>query len=648
MKFKDIYSKLLIVMLAVLATSFTACSDDDDEKSDAVLLEAFGPSPALRGGQLSFIGRNMDKVTKVILPSNIEITNIEVVSKEQIKITIPQDAAVGYVTIVTPSGQITSKTLLTYTEPVLISSISPSPVKAGQKLTIEGDYLNLMQKVIFTDNVEVTYEDFLTWERSKIEVIVPREAQTGAIILADTAAVPLELKSEIELEVVLPSVDKILDLTGKKPGDLITVSGKDFDLVEYVKSPSGDNIDFTVTDTELSFALPENATDGAIEMVAYSGVHVTIANIGMAVPAQLVATPATNVKAGDEIKIKGVNMDVVTTVTFPAVEEPVELSSQSATEITVVMPEGAISGDLVLNTASGNTASVAITTLKPKVTSYDPSSVAAGNSVVINGTDLDLVASVTFSGGTKVEVTPTSATALTVTVPVSAETGEVVLTMKNGETVTAPSLTVTKPETCYIPVLPGSDEEIKSGTILTVEVENGDKLVNVQINGSNAQYILQGSTLQVLIPTNAAGNTPLTLISSNGEIAYTIYVTSSAIVETVIMDEVRNLGSWAGEGEGGAFRLYKESFEGVKAGSILKFYITVTGEGEGQMQLNNANWSAWDTPKFTDTSVTFYEMELTQDFLDNIMNTNDGWSTTAIIVQGQYIIVSKVSVLTGF
>lgn len=631
------------MLLIIIPALFVACSDDDDDNNNGgvPLLEAYGPSPALRGSQLTFIGKNLDKVSKVILPDNIEITDIEVVSNEQIKVTIPQNAGVGYVKLVSGSAELTSKTLLTYTEPISITKISPNPVKAGQTLTIEGDYLNLIQKVIFADNVEVECKG----ERGKIEVTVPREARTGTIILADTATIPVELESEIELQVVLPSVDKVLDLTGKKPGDVISIPGKDLDLVEFVKLPAGEAIDFEVKDNTLSFTLPEGATDGSIVMVAYSGVPVTIAGIGMAVPADLAATPATGIKTGTTITIKGVNMDLITTVTFPGVEEAVTPSSKTATQIEVTTPEGATSGDLVLNTASGNTASVVITTLKPAVSSYNPASVAAGNTVTLNGENLDLVASVTFGGNAVVEVTPASATALSVAVPVAAETGEITLTMKNGETVLCPSLTITKPETCYIPTLPDPTEEIKSGTILTMEVENGDKLTGVQVNGNDTQYILQGKSLNILIPNNANGDTEFKLISSNGEISYTIFIVSSGLVETVIMDEVRDLGSWTNEASGGAFRLYKSSFEGVKAGAVLKFYFTVTGFG--QLQINNANWSAWDMPEFDDTSLTFYEMELTQDFLDNIMNTNDGWSDTAIIIQGASLIISKVSIITG-
>ena len=43
----------------------------------------------------------------------------------------------------------------------------------------------------------------------------------------------------------------------------------------------------------------------------------------------------------------------MTDVTFPGVEEAVGLESQNSTEIKVLMPAAAISGDLQLNTNSG-------------------------------------------------------------------------------------------------------------------------------------------------------------------------------------------------------------------------------------------------------------------------------------------------------
>lgn len=628
----NIYGKVVLVMLVIFAVTFSACSNDDDNGSGAVVLEAFGPSPALRGSELTFIGKNLDKVTSVILPEGIEVTDIEVVSKEKIKITIPQDAKEGYVKLVASGTEVTTKTLLTYTEPISITKFAPSPVKAGQTLTIEGDYLNLIQKVVFSDNVEVSYKDFLTWERKKIEVVVPREAQTGIIILADTAAIPVELKSETELQVVLPSVEKVLDLTNKKPGDVVSTIGQDLDLVESVQLPNGTPAAHAIKDNVLAFTLPEGITDGAVVMVAYSGVHVAIANIGVAVPTDLVATPATGIKDGSEISIKGVNMDLVTTALFPGVSEAVTPTSKSATEIKVTTPTNAKTGDLILNTASGKTVSVKITTLKPEILSYNPSSVAAGNEFTIKGKNLDLVASVTFGGNKVVEVTPASSTDLVVKAPVDAETGELTLTMKNGETVKGSVLTVTKPDFCYIPVLP--ENEIKAGTILAIDIKNADKLTSVQIDGSNVQYILQGDILNVPIPSTANGNIALKLVSSNGEIVYILTVKGVGPVITSVWSGNKNIGNWD------SVQMQSSLFSSVQVGDIIKVTVdasSITSSSQGSFKTGSTGWPAIadGTEYFTITGD--YTLTVTE-------NIKQALQSTGLIISGKEYIAKDVSI----
>lgn len=587
MKYNNIYAKFLFATILLLALSFAACSDDDDN-TQSVLLEAFGPSPAFRGGELTFIGKNMDKVTKVIFPDNVEVSDIKIISSEQIKVTVPQSAKVGYVILETPGGKITTKTSLSFTEPIVITEISPSPIKAGQTLTIKGDYLNLMTRIIFANNVEVPSEDFITWERAKIEVVVPNKAQTGTITLANNATIPLELVSEDILDIVLPSVTSITDLTGKKPGDLIEITGTDLDLVTNVVLPDGlkgDTINFTVSNNKLQFTLTNKVTDGVIVMLPASNVAVPIANIGMAVPSDLVATPNTDIKSGDVITIVGKDMNLVTSVSFPGVSDNIEPSTQTATQIKVTVPSLTTSGNLILHTLSGKTVSVSIVTLKPTVTSYSSNSVPAGGDLTINGTNLDLVSSVTFGGGKNIVVSP-SASKIELDVPVDAESGKLTLVMKNSETVETQSLTVTKPEFAYIPVLP--ETEISAGSIQSFDIANETKLTGVELNGVSVQYILQGSKLSVPIASNANGDTPLKLISSNGEITYTISVKGVGPLIIPVWSGSQPMGAWTGY-----IKLESPVFTPVKVGDIIKVTIDpssiIVGTSEGSFK--NGGWS---------------------------------------------------------
>lgn len=95
---KKFINGLLALMLLVFAgVSTTSCSDEDyntDQYQKGVHLNVFGPSPVMRGGQLRFLGSNLDQVAQVIIPGVDPITNIEVIASgvpSEIRVTVPKD-----------------------------------------------------------------------------------------------------------------------------------------------------------------------------------------------------------------------------------------------------------------------------------------------------------------------------------------------------------------------------------------------------------------------------------------------------------------------------------------------------------------------------------------------------------------------------
>ena len=264
--------------------------------------------------------------------------------------------------------------------------------------------------------------------------------------------------------------------------------------------------------------------------------------------------------------------------------------------------------------------------------------------MTITGTDLDLVNSVTFGGDLKVDVEAVDGT-ITVAVPTTAETGALKLNLANGTSVETGSVTIDKPVACYITELPGADVEVRGGSVLTVPVANEDKLTGVKINGEDVAYILNKTALYISLPSMAGAGTTITLISSNGSVEYVIDCIPDTVVETAIMTEMRDLGSWAGEDAGGAFRLYKADLlaAGFAPGSVLKFYVAQTAYS--QLQINDSNWGGIITPQYNlGEAPSVIEVEVTQDFYDKVMNTSDGWGDTGMVIQGEGLIVNKVTV----
>ena len=649
----------MMCLMLFSCLTFTACDNGDDEDTNqykgGISLNVFGPSPVSRGGVLRFLGSGMDKVTAVAISGCDDITDIEVVSDTEIRVTVPQTAQPGLVVLKTPKGDITTKTELTFTEPIALEAFAPAEVKPGSELTITGEYLNLIKEVIFADEVTVPADEFVSQSRQEIKVIVPDSAQTGKFILSDGAEIPNWIYTEEELEVTLPSVEAPLDLVDKKPGDIIRVSGKNFDLVKKVQMPNGDEVEFTMTASsegdELTFTLPDNVSDGEVTVLPASDVKVVVATVVVAMPSNVVAVPAINLRGGDIITLKGANMDLVTDVTFPGVEEVVGLESQNTTEIKVLMPAAAISGDLQLNTNSGKATAVSIATAKPENISYSAATVPAGEALTVKGVNMDVVSAVVFSGNVEVTVSDATATAISLTVPTTAETGALLLKMANGESVEAPSLTIEKPVCAYLPALP---DKLVRGRIVELEIVNADKLTNVLLNEAAVQYINDAAkgVLMLNVPAELDGTYSLKLISSNGEIAYDVLVVANE--ETV----------WAGPldiswGDGGRVLVPAVSFAKVTAGTVMKVYFDQKDQTWAQAQFNYGDWSGIAFSLFDTTMVPtdiygwsfesrVMELTLTQEILDNIQAKQgdcEDQTNVGIIIQGSDLTFTKITIV---
>lgn len=405
-----------LVLLSSL--TFTACDTNDvdtNQYKGGISLNVFGPSPVLRGGELRFLGCGLDQVASVLIPGCDAITDIQLISAEEIRVIVPQTALPGYVTLMLRNGEsIVTKTQLTYSEPVSIESFSPESVRPGDVLTIKGEYLNLMHQVIFAENVIVSDEviaeeeateatsKFLKHTRNEIQVRVPEEAQSGKIILSDGAEIPNRLYSEVELQVVLPSVAEVADYNNIKPGAIMTVTGENFDLVKEVRMENGEKVEFefSAENKTLQFTLPANAVSGFIYVVPASGVRIPVASIELAKPGNF-SCATSDVAAGGQITIQGENLDLVSAVIFSGEVEG-EIISQSPEQLVVSVPALAQSGSVTFKMTNGEQVSALNLTINQPchIVSSLEDDFEAGKEMIVEVANGELLTEVKINGVT--------------------------------------------------------------------------------------------------------------------------------------------------------------------------------------------------------------------------------------------------------
>ncbi|MBK7732215.1 MAG: IPT/TIG domain-containing protein [Bacteroidales bacterium] len=514
---------LLFATICVVGAGllFTSCEGKEEEDT-RVVLQSFGPMPIARGAELKFIGLNLDRVTAVILPENISITSFTKKEARLLTLTVPQEAVPGYVVLKTPDGDITTKTMIGFSEPVSIAGFTPATVKAGDELTITGDYLNLVKEVILTDRITVAEDDFISHSRTEIKLTVPAEAQTGKIAVSNGDEEPIIVYSASTLTVTLPAFTTVTP-NPVKAGTNLTIAGTNLDLVLSVRLGGGKVIeagDFVSHNaTQIVLTVPADTKDGKVILVPASGVEVsTETDLVMVVPT-LSVTPVT-LKNGADITVTGTNLDLIDHVIFGGNKQGTIKAGGTATQILVTVPDDAVDGVVTFVTkADKEVTGPNLTMIVPAFSSFSPTSARANTTITISGTDLDLVTKVIFTGDLEGAIGARTETSLAVTVPVGARTGKITIETKNGtRVVSAIDFTLQ----ANLPTF-GSYTEFRGepGKILTI---NGTNLLLVKelIFPGNVPATAYGvktdTRIEVYVPMNVTrGYGTIALLTYEGE-----------------------------------------------------------------------------------------------------------------------------------
>lgn len=339
---------LSIICLLMITGMVTSCKKDNNTNSGKIELLSFGPTGAMHGDTLSFIGNSLDKVTAVDF-TGAEVPQSQFVQQtaEVILVVVPAAAEQGFVTLKTPQGDIVSKTQLNLNVLPSVTAMTAA-ARPGENITITGNFLNWVTGVTFADNK--TVDSFVSKTINQLVVTVPLDAQTGTLIISYSGTEPLQFETTDSVKVALPLI------TGFSPNPVkhatnLTITGTNLDLATKVIFPGvADPVTTFVSQsaTQLVVAVPGATTKGNVLLESASGLQTTSpSELDVVLPA--IATMSPNpIDPGTNITITGTNLDLVTSILFQNAAAVTTFVSKTPSQIVAKVPAGVLRGKVTL------------------------------------------------------------------------------------------------------------------------------------------------------------------------------------------------------------------------------------------------------------------------------------------------------------
>ena len=291
---------------------------------------------------------------------------------------------------------------------VNILGFGPMPITRGETMRVTGTQFNNVKEVLFPEgNQKLTPAttfisgNFQLQNSEEMIVTIPDQCVPGKLRLLTNDGKTIVSVSNITFaeEIKVTSFSP----TTIHPGDILTITGEyvwNIGQVVFFNHVVVNAEDFIVnTRNEIQVRVPMEAKTGEITYNDGSdgAENISIGEIEVDA-AKATGVSNANPEFGETITITGENLDLVTSIDFPAVAD-VPFETIDSKTIQVKVPTNTISGTVTLNSASGLTTSVDITVPLATVTSTDPvKDVKAGQTITIKGTNLDRIIELILPG----------------------------------------------------------------------------------------------------------------------------------------------------------------------------------------------------------------------------------------------------------
>ena len=388
------------------------------------------------GDVVTIKGDYLNLMHGVIFAGSDTIKEAEFVGHDRytIQVKIPAEARTGVITL---TDTIKDGTSLETKEELTINTPEATPIKnrnikAGEILSIKGSAFDQIASVKFEGAI-VDAADFKSQSATEITVAVPVKATDGTFYVVTKSGVEVPVGNIIT---VVPT-QLVATPNPVKNGAEITITGKDMDLITGIAFPNAKESKLNkVETTKVTSTVPEDAQKGDITLSLDNGKTVVVAYT-LVEPTVASCTPAA-ITAGEKTVIKGTDLDLVKSITFPGdVEQTVDkFAAQNAQAIAVTVPAACAGSGFKLNLKNGITINIdgqlsIKAATDPAIASVTPGEAIAGSTITITGKNFQNIQNL-YIGSYKVNrYTSRSNTEIVCQVPATAEVGTYKIVMED-------------------------------------------------------------------------------------------------------------------------------------------------------------------------------------------------------------------------
>lgn len=387
------------------------------------------------GDILTIEGDYLNNITSVIFNNGttVDAEDFTAHTRYLISLAIPAEANNGRFQISDGDNYMYSEGEITINGPEIDpeNAIAKTLIKAGEIETLKGTALDLIASIEL-NGATIEAKDFKSQSATEITFELPATATDGEVKAIAKNGTSISFG---KIETVVPT-NLVATPSPIKNGAELTITGKDMDLITGIAFPNAKESKLNkVETTKVTSNVPEDAQEGDITLSLENGKTVTVAYT-LVKPTVTACTPAT-ITAGERTIIKGTDLDLVKSVTFPGdVEQTVTDFKGTANAIAVTVPTACAGSGFKLNLKNGATVNIdgqlsIKAATDPAIASVTPGEAIAGSKITITGKNFQNIQNL-YIGSYKVNrYTSRTNTEIVCQVPANAEVGTYKIMMED-------------------------------------------------------------------------------------------------------------------------------------------------------------------------------------------------------------------------